>query len=255
MLRPPAKWLAPVHNVIVSGGSRGLGLAIARKLAAAGYQVIAIARERGKEIASAMQGAPANEPKRLHFRPFDLNRTADIPQLVKDIRKEFGPIYGLVNNAAVGFSGILTTMPDAKIQRMVELNTVSPIILTKYVVRAMMVDGGGRIINIGSIVSSTGYSGLAAYAATKASIVGFTRSLAREIGPLGINVNTIAPGFLDTDMTHGLDGPQRNKIAQRSALRRLAEVEDVANAVEYLIGDKAKNITGTVLTIDAGSTA
>jgi 3-oxoacyl-[acyl-carrier protein] reductase len=119
----------------------------------------------------------------------------------------------------------------------------------------MMVDGGGRIINIGSIVSSTGYSGLAAYAATKASIVGFTRSLAREIGPLGINVNTIAPGFLDTDMTHGLDGPQRNKIVQRGALRRLAEVEDVANAVEYLIGDKAKNITGTVLTIDAGNTA
>ena len=242
-------------NVIVTGGSRGLGLAIARKLTGAGYQVIVIARERSKEIASAMQSEQPHEPRQLHFRPFDLHRIADIPQLVKAIRKEFGPIYGLVNNAASGFSGILTTLPDAKIQHMVELNTVSPIILTKYVVRAMMVDGGGRIVNIGSIVGSTGYSGLAPYAATKASMVGFTRSLAREIGPLGINVNAIAPGFLETDMTHGLDGPQRTKIVQRSALRRLAEVEDVANAVEYLIGDKAKNITGTVLTIDAGSTA
>jgi 3-oxoacyl-[acyl-carrier protein] reductase len=86
-------------------------------------------------------------------------------------------------------------------------------------------------------------------------MIGFTRSLAREIGPLGITVNAIAPGFLDTDMTHGLRGLQRNKVVQRAALRRLAEVDDVASAVEYLISEKAKNITGTVLTVDAGSTA
>ena len=242
-------------NVIVTGGSRGLGLAIARKLVNAGYQVIAIARERSTQTAATTQIAQSYESKLLHFRPFDLRCTANIPQLVKSLRKEFGPIYALVNNAACGFSGILATMPDTQIESMVELNTISPIILTKYVVRSMMVDGGGRIINIGSIVSSTGYGGLSGYAATKASIVGFTRSLAREIGPLGINVNAVAPGFLDTEMTHGLRGPQRNKVVQRAALRRLAEVDDVANAVEYLISDKAKNITGTVLTVDAGSTA
>jgi 3-oxoacyl-[acyl-carrier protein] reductase len=135
------------------------------------------------------------------------------------------------------------------------LNTLSPIMLTKYVVRNMMSDGIGRIVNVASIIAFTGYSGLAAYAATKASMIGFTRSLAREVGRLGITVNAIAPGFLATEMTHGLVEEQRQQIVRRSALRRLAEVEDVANAVEYLLGDKARNISGTVLTIDAGATA
>jgi 3-oxoacyl-[acyl-carrier protein] reductase len=119
----------------------------------------------------------------------------------------------------------------------------------------MMVDGGGRIVNIASIVSFTGYSGLSVYGATKASIVGFTRSLAREVGPLGINVNAVAPGFVDTDMTQSLGGQQRDQIVRRSALRRLVNVDDIANAVEFLLGEKSKNITGTLLTIDAGNTA
>src|ERR1700694_1558195 len=140
----------------------------------------------------------------LHFRPFDLGDIPDIPDLVKGLRKKFGPIYGLVNNAALGTSGILATMHDAQIERLARLNIVSPIILTKYVVRSMMVDGGGRIVNVTSIVSFTGHSGLSVYGATKASIVGFTRSLAREVGPLGINVNAVAPGFVNTEMTQRL---------------------------------------------------
>lgn len=110
-------------------------------------------------------------------------------------------------------------------------------------------------MNVASIVSFTGYSGLSVYGATKASIVGFTRSLAREVGSLGITVNAVAPGFVDTEMTQGLGGQQRGQIVRRSALRRLTGVDDVANAVEFLVGDKASNITGTVLTVDAGSTA
>jgi 3-oxoacyl-[acyl-carrier protein] reductase len=137
----------------------------------------------------------------------------------------------------------------------VRVNTLSPIILTKYVVRSMMSEGAGRIVNVASIIGSTGYSGLSVYAATKASMVGFTRSLAREVGRLGINVNAVAPGFIDTDMTHGLDGEQRQKVMRRRALRRLAEVEDVANAVEYLLSDKARNVSGTIMTVDAGATA
>jgi len=101
----------------------------------------------------------------------------------------------------------------------------------------------------------SGYSGLSAYAATKASLVGFTRSLAREVGSLGITVNAVAPGFVDTDMTESLQAEERAQVLRRSALRRLADVEDIANAVEFLLGDKARNITGTVLTVDAGSTA
>jgi 3-oxoacyl-[acyl-carrier protein] reductase len=144
---------------------------------------------------------------------------------------------------------------NAKIEEMVRVNTLSPIVLTKYVVRSMMADGAGRIVNVASVIAFTGYSGLAAYAATKASMLGFTRSLAREVGRLGITVNAVAPGFLATEMTHGLTDEQRQQIVRRSALRRLAEVEDVANAVEYLLSDKARNISGTVLTVDAGATA
>jgi 3-oxoacyl-[acyl-carrier protein] reductase len=135
------------------------------------------------------------------------------------------------------------------------VNTISPIVLTKFVVRSMMADGGGRIVNIASILGFTGYTGLSVYGATKASLIGFTRSLAREVGRMGVNVNAVAPGFVDTDMTKSLTEDQRQSIMRRSALKRLAEVEDVANSVEFLLGPKSKSITGTVLTVDAGSTA
>jgi 3-oxoacyl-[acyl-carrier protein] reductase len=119
----------------------------------------------------------------------------------------------------------------------------------------MMAAGTGRVINISSIIGSTGYSGLSVYGATKAALIGFTKSLAREVGRLGVTVNAVAPGFMTTEMTAGLDASGRAKIAGRAALLRLAEVEDVAHAVGYLLGEKARNITGTVLTVDAGATA
>ena len=243
------------RNVIVTGGSRGLGFAIARKLVAAGYRVIAIARHESDQLTCAMRGEESGHQGALIFRAFDLEDTSAIPALVKQLRKEFGSIHGLINNSGLGTSGILATMHDNQIQRLVRLNTVSPIILTKYVVRSMMADGGGRIVNVASITGFTGYSGLSVYGATKASLIGFTRSLAREVGRMGVNVNAVAPGFVDTEMTQGLKEEQRQQITRRSALRRFTEIEDVANAVEFLLGDKSKNITGTVLTVDAGSTA
>src|SRR6266850_298406 len=176
-----------MRNVVVTGGSRGLGLGILRRLTAEGYGAVAVARHM--------------------------------------------------------------------IERLIRVNTLSPIVLTKYVVRHMMADGGGRIVNVSSIIGFTGYSGLSVYAATKAAMIGFTRSLAREVGRRGVNVNAVAPGFLETDMTRGLEGERREQVARRSALRRLADVDDVADAVEFLLGPKAKSITGTVLTVDAGSTA
>ena len=126
---------------------------------------------------------------------------------------------------------------------------------SRTVLRAMMTDGAGRIINVASIVASNGASGITAYAATKASMIGFTRSLAREIGPLGTTVNAVAPGILETEMTQVLTDRQRAQVARRSALNRLAEVGDVADTVEFLLSDKARNITGTVITVDAGATA
>ena len=242
-------------NVIVTGASRGLGLGIARALALVGHRVIAIARQSNEQFEAVVSDLKSNGSGEVSLRPFDLANTAGIPGLVKSLRAELGPIYGLVNNAGIGTGGVLATMRDSQIEQLLRINLLSPIILSKYVVRSMMASGSGRIVNISSIVSFTGYSGLAVYGASKASLVGFTRSLAREVGPLGITVNAVAPGFIDTDMTGGLEAEDREKIIRRSALRRQANVGDVAYAVEYLLSDKAQNITGTVLTVDAGSTA
>ena len=184
-----------------------------------------------------------------------LSNTAGIADFVGGVRKEFGPVYGLVNNAGLGSAGVLTIMRDEQIESLLRLNTLAPILLAKYVLRSMMVERAGRIINISSIVASTGYSGLSAYSATKASLVGFTRSLAREVGQLGITVNAVAPGFVSTEMTHDLSGGQREQIMRRSALRRMADGKDVANSVEFLLSEKARNITGITLTVDAGNTA
>jgi 3-oxoacyl-[acyl-carrier protein] reductase len=244
-----------MRNVIVTGGSRGLGLGIARKLTNAGYCVIAVARKENNELLAAMQEANLANPGSFHFVPSDLTAIEEIPNLIKTIRKNFGAIYGLVNNAGMSFDGSLALMPVSQIEQLVRMNTVSPMVITKHVVRSMMADGGGHIVNVSSITAFTGYSGLSVYSATKASLLGFSRSLAREVGRMGINVNSIAPGFVDTDMTQGMKEEQRQQIERRSALKRLADVDDVANAVEFFLSDKAKNITGTVLTVDAGSTA
>jgi 3-oxoacyl-[acyl-carrier protein] reductase len=244
-----------MRNVIVTGGNRGLGLGIARKLVAQGYRVLAIARKETEQLTSVIREAESLNPGSLQFVPFDLTKTEDIAQLVKTLRKNFGPIYGLVNNAGISFDGSLALMPNSQIEQLVRMNTISPIILTKYAARSMMAEGGGRIVNIASIVGFTGYSGLSVYGATKASLIGFTRSLAREVGRMGVNVNSVAPGFVDTEMTQGMTDEERQRIIRRSALKRLTDLDDVANAVEFLLGDKAKSVTGTVLTVDAGSTA
>jgi 3-oxoacyl-[acyl-carrier protein] reductase len=246
---------AAARNVLITGASRGLGLGIARKLAAAGYCVIAVARKPNKELTAAIAEAKRGKRGSLHFIAFDLGKIDQIPDLVRKLRKDFGAPFGLVNNAAVGFDGVLATMHNFQIEELVRVNTLSPIVLSKYVVRSMMSERSGRIVNVASIIGFTGYSGLSVYAATKASMLGFTRSLAREVGRLGITVNAVAPGFLDTDMTHGLAGEQRERVKRRSALRRLASVDDVAGAVEYLLSEQARSISGTVLTVDAGATA
>jgi 3-oxoacyl-[acyl-carrier protein] reductase len=244
-----------MHNVLVTGGSRGIGLAISRKLAGAGYNVIAVARRESDELKAATGEIIKQGRGGLHFRAFDLAEVDTIPAFVKELRDEFGAIYGLVNNAGIGTEGLLATMHNTEIEALLRLNVLSPVILTKYVVRHMMANGAGRIINMSSIIASTGYNGLSVYGATKAAATGFTKSLAREVGKLGITVNAIAPGFIDTELTQSLSDDQRKRIASRSALRRLPEPDDVARMVEYLLGDGGRNITGSVMTIDAGNTA
>jgi 3-oxoacyl-[acyl-carrier protein] reductase len=244
-----------MDNVVVTGASRGIGLGVAKKLAASGYRVIAVARAVTPELQSAISETEKDAVGALIFESFDLGEIDAIGDFVAGLRRRHGPIYGLVNNAAIGTEGVLAIMPNAEIERLLRLNSLSPIILTKFVVRGMMSDGRGRVVNLSSIIASTGYNALSVYAATKASMIGFTKSLAREVGRVGVTVNAIAPGFINTAMTSSLAPDQRKRVADRSALRRLAEVEDVANMTAFLIGEAGRNITGAVMTIDAGSTA
>jgi 3-oxoacyl-[acyl-carrier protein] reductase len=244
-----------MRNVVVTGGSRGIGLAIAQRLVGAGYKVIAIARRETDGLRQAATEANGKGAGTLHFRACDLSDIEVIPAFARSLRDAFGPIYGLVNNAGTGPEGLLATMHNSEIEAVIRLNVLSPVVLTKYVVRQMMADGEGRIVNISSIIGSTGYNGLSVYGATKAAANGFTRSLSREVGKLGITVNAVAPGFIDTELTQSLSDEQKKRIAGRSALRRLPEADDVARMVEFLLGEGGRNVTGSVLTVDAGNTA
>lgn len=237
--------------IIVTGASKGLGLAICKKLLYESYKVVGISRTQTKELA-ALQNSFAGT---FFCEKYDFSNTNDIQQLVRRITKNHGNIYGLINNAALGYDGVLGTMHESQIHELIKVNIEAPILLTKYASRSMLMKLEGRIINIGSIIAATGFNGLSVYGATKASMSGFTKSLARELGKANITVNTVAPGYMKTDMTSKLEGEKLKSIERRSPLGRLATIEDVADVVNFLLSDEAKNITGTTITVDAGSTA
>ena len=229
--------------VILSGSSRGLGHAIVNRLLA-NYRVIGISRST----------SGIDDSNYFEYLA-DLSNSTCIPPLVREIVEQHGTPYGLVNNAASGLDGLLATQSNDEIFSLIDLNLTAPILLTKYVSRQMLEAGEGRIINIGSIIANTGYSGLSVYAATKAGINGFTKSLSRELGRRGITVNSVMPGFMETDMTSFLGDEELRKIANRSALKRNVQVGDVASLVAFLMDETGRNITGTSFTIDAGNTA
>lgn len=237
--------------IVVTGGTRGLGLAIVRRLQQDGYRVVAIGRRPGPELETLVQESAGQ----VVYEAYDFTDIAGIHALARRLAQEYGRIYGLVNNAALGHDGILSTMHEREISELLKVNVEAPIMLTKYLLRPMLINGEGRVINISSIMADTGFSGLAVYGATKAALNGFTKSLAREVGKAGITVNTVAPGYMDTDMTSTLQGDKLASIKRRSPLGRLAGVDDVANGVAWLMGEQAASVTGITLTIDAGSTA
>lgn len=235
--------------VMVTGARRGLGLEICKRLSDDGYKVLAIARSDSAELNALCAGRGVN------FERFDLLDTEKIHSWFVDLSKKYGRIYGLINNAAVGADGVLATMHEHDIAQSLKVNLQSPIVLTKYVSRSMLLGGSGRIINISSIIGSTGFSGLSVYAATKAGLIGFTKSLSRELGKANITVNCIAPGYMDTDMTKAIAADKLLSIKRRSPSGKLATVESVAASVSFLLSDAGDMINGTTITVDAGSTA
>lgn len=237
--------------IVVTGSSKGLGLAICKRLLNENYKVVGIARSKSDEFRQLEE----EFKEKLFYINYDFNNTKGIHDLVKSITKEYGHIYALINNAALGHDGVLGTMHETQISELIRVNIEAPILLTKYASRSMLMKLRGRIINIGSIIGSTGFNGLSVYGATKSAMQGFTKSLARELGKAKITVNTIAPGYMQTAMTAGLQGEKLESIKRRSPLGHLATVEDVAGTVVYLLSNDARNITGTTITVDAGSTA
>ena len=233
---------------LVTGASRGIGAAIADELAAQGATVIGTATSDSGAAAIGERMAAAGG----HGRKLDVNDAGAIDALVDDIAKEFGAISILVNNAGITRDNLLLRMKDEDWQAILDTNLTSVYRTSKAVMRGMMKARKGRIVNIASVIGVTGNAGQANYAAAKAGIIAFSKSLAREIGGRGVTVNVVAPGFIDTDMTRGLPEDAKQAMLGQIALGRLGEPADIARAVAFLAGPSAAYITGETLHVNGG---
>ena len=243
-----------MKNIVVTGGSGGLGFSLVKTLSSTSftnYRVIATVRSKSEKLVQLAEDSLG----KVVIEHLDLAKQDTLHAFVKTITTKYGKIYGLVNNAAMGLDGVLGTMHESDIAKVICVNLTNTIILTKYVSRSMLISGEGRIINISSIIANTGFSGLSVYGASKAGLIGFTKSLARELGKRNILVNAIAPGYMETSMTQGISEDNFSKIIRRSPLRKLVEVDEVSNMVEILLCEKrSMTTTGSVFTLDGGST-
>ena len=233
---------------LVTGASRGIGAAIADKLASLGASVIGTATsESGARAISERLASHAG-----HGRVLDVTDSAAVDALIDGIGKEFGAVSILVNNAGITRDQLLMRMKEDDWQAIIDTNLSSVFRPSKAVMRGMMKARKGRIISIASVIGLTGNPGQSNYAAAKAGIIAFSKSLAREIGTRGITVNVVAPGFIDTDMTRALPEESKNALLGQIALGRLGGVEDIAAAVAFLASPEASYITGETLHVNGG---
>ncbi len=234
----------------VTGASRGIGKAIALELAAQGAIVIGTATsESGADnISTYLKEAGAQGAGKC----LNVTNGEMITSVLAEVTKEFGVPTILVNNAGITRDNLLMRMKDDEWDDIIQTNLSSVFRMSKACLRGMMKAKGGRIINIASVVGVMGNAGQTNYAAAKAGIIGFSKSLAREVGTRNITVNTIAPGFIDTDMTRGLPEEQRTALTQQIPLSRLGSPEDIAKSVSFLAGEGGSYITGQTLNVNGG---
>lgn len=219
-----------------------------RRLLDAGHDVASFSRNATEDVREIEKGFPS-----FYFQQIDAARIDALVDFVAKARDRFGRLDALINNAGIAHDTVLALMHDDAIQQMLDINLRSAIILAREASRVMLLQQSGSIVNIASIIANRGFSGLSVYAATKAGLIGMTHSLARELGPRGIRVNAIAPGYLETDMSGTLDENQRQQIVRRTPLGRLGTVQDVVPVVEFLISPGSAFITGQVMTVDGGA--
>jgi 3-oxoacyl-[acyl-carrier protein] reductase len=243
-----------MKTVILTGDSRGVGHSIAKVLLDKGYRVIGLSRKVSKEIEflTCIYG----EDKYVHLN-YDLKDVEGIKDLYKKqlrpLTKE-GGIHGFVNNAALAYDDIITNMNYESLGEMYKVNVFSPLMLTKYMLRDMLLNKiQGSIIHISSISAHTGYKGLSMYASTKGAVEAFSKNTAREWGALGIRSNIVCPGFMDTEMSASLSDEQKDRIFNRNSLKKPVEVHHVAHTVEFLLSEGSKGITGDIIHVDNGT--
>lgn len=236
---------------LITGGARGIGKQTAITLAQEGYNIALNYREESEELLNTKKKIEEHNVKCLLVKG-DVSSFEDSERFVKEIINEFGKIDVLVNNAGITNDMLLMRMKEEDFTKVIDVNLVGTFNVTKNVIQYMMKARFGRIINISSVVGVAGNAGQTNYAASKAGIIGFTKSLAKEVASRNILVNAVAPGFIETSMTNKLKDAQKEEIAKNIPLKRMGTPEDVANVVKFLASEGSSYITGQVINIDGG---